>query len=360
MQTIKDASSQLNLVIGAFLIFASSGVRGKASLSTARSGMRAWFRLPDLFWRDPGLLIHLCIAEVGSTEVGSAEIGPVEKMGSCEIRLTQIGSHQTDSTERGRTQVSSAEIGLFEGDFGELGPTQVSPAQVGSRELDSLELGTAQVGAAQVGSVEFGIFEMGAAQVGAAQVGSVEVGFSCEAGLAEVGAAEVGSIEVGIAEVGPAETGSTEVGLAEVGSAEVGSAQVGATEVGSAQVGFAEIGSPVEYFSEDGSALGGKAEIGIAQVGSAQVWSERGMLFSPRIPDFSSLFQQVKLFLICHSVFLLRWTSSSQETDVFVAGNASSHIGRIIRSCFVALFSIAWWMPRIKHLPPGPGIWGPD
>src|SRR5229473_454090 len=150
-----------------FLFLLRAKVRGKASLSTAGSGMRAWFCLPDLFWRDPGLLIHLCIAEVGSTEVGSAEIGPVEKMGSCEIRLTQIGSHQTDSTERGRTQVSSAEIGLFEGDFGELGP--------------------AEVGVAQVGSVEFGVFEMGAAEVGSAQVGSVEVGFSCEAGLAEVG-----------------------------------------------------------------------------------------------------------------------------------------------------------------------------
>src|SRR5713101_6113816 len=161
-----------------FLFLLRAKVRGKASLSTAGSGMRAWFCLPDLFWRDPGLLIHLCIAEVGSAEIGS-----VEKMGSCEIRLTQIGSHQTDSTERGRTQVSSAEIGLFEGDFGELGPPQVSPAQVGSRELDSLELGAAEVGVAQVGS---------------AQVGSVEVGFSCEAGLAEVGTAEVGSIEVGI------------------------------------------------------------------------------------------------------------------------------------------------------------------
>src|SRR5260221_651598 len=172
-----------------FLFLLRAKVRGKASLSTAGSGMRAWFCLPDLFWRDPGLLIHLCIAEVGSTEVGS--------------------------------------------------------------------------------------------------------------------------IEVGIAEVGPAEIGSSEVGLAEVGLTEVGTAQVGATEVGSAQVGFAEIGSPVEYFSEDGSALGGKAEIGIAQVGFAQVWSERGMLFSPRIPDFSSLFQQVKLFLIGHRVFLLRWSSPS-------------------------------------------------
>src|SRR5712691_1425378 len=135
--------------MGAFLFLLRAQVRDKASLSTARSGMSAWFRLPDLFWRDPGLLIHLCIAHVG----------------------------------------------------------------------------------------------------------------------------------------------------------------------------FAEIGSPVEYFSEDGSALGGKAEIGAAQVGSAQVWSERGMLFSPGIPDCSSLFQQVKLFLIGHRVFLLRWSSSS---------------------------SIAWWMPIRK------------
>src|SRR5712691_9449850 len=246
--------------MGAFLFLLRAQVRDKASLSTARSGMSAWFRLPDLFWRDPGLLIHLCIAEVGSTEIGSTEVGPVEKMGSDEIRFAQIGSHQTDSTKEGSTQVSFAEIGLFEGDFGELGPTQVSPAQVG---------------AVQVGSVEFGVFEMGAA--------------------------EVGSIEVGIAEVGPAETGTA--------------------QVGAAQVGFAEIGSPVEYFSEDGSALGGKAEIGAAQVGSAQVWSERGMLFSPGIPDCSSLFQQVKLFLIGHRVFLLRWSSSS---------------------------SIAWWMPIRK------------
>ena len=63
------------------------------------------------------------------------------------------------------------------------------------------------------------------------------------------------------------------------------------------------------------------------------------MLVSPGIPDVTSLFQQVKLFLICHDVFLLRWTSSSKETGVIVAENASSHIGRIIRSCFAALYS---------------------
>ena len=34
------------------------------------------------------------------------------------------------------------------------------------------------------------------------------------------------------------------------------------------------------------------------------------MLFSPGIPDFSSLFKQAKLFLICHHVFL-PWCSSS-------------------------------------------------
>ena len=106
--------------------------RAKASISTASSGMRAWFRLPDLFWCDQGRLIQLCIAEVGA-----AEVGPIEEMGSCEISFAQIGSHQTDSTEGGKTQVSAAEIGFFEVDFGEFGPAEVSPSQVGSREVDS-------------------------------------------------------------------------------------------------------------------------------------------------------------------------------------------------------------------------------
>lgn len=43
------------------------------------------------------------------------------------------------------------------------------------------------------------------------------------------------------------------------------------------------------------------------------------MLFSPGIPDCASLFKQVKLFLIGHRVFLLRWSSSSiyyHEVDI--------------------------------------------
>ena len=83
-----------------FIFLLRAQVRGKASLSTARSGMRAWFCLPDLFLCYAGLLIQLRMAEV------------------C---FTEIGSHQTSSTERGGTQVSSTEISLLEVGFCELG-----------------------------------------------------------------------------------------------------------------------------------------------------------------------------------------------------------------------------------------------
>ena len=179
--------------------------------------MCAWFRLLDLFWCDPGILIHLCIAEIGSAEVGSHELG-------------------------------SREAGL-------------------------------EGGSAQVSIVEPGVFEVGPAQVGPAQIGSHEVGIS---------------------EPGPAEGGPAQVGPAQVGCSEGGS-----TQVGPAQVGSREIDSP---------------EAGSAQIDSAQVWSESGMLFSPGIPDCCSLFQQIKLVLIGHRVFLLPYhTTISASVDSLLA-----------------------------------------
>ena len=99
-----------------------------------------------------------------------------------------------------------------------------------------------------------------------------------------------------------------EDGLSEGGEAEVGVAEVGSAEVGIAEVGEAKVGSAEVSFKEVGSAEVGSAEVGIAEVGSGAL-----MPYPPRRPDFASLFEQLKLFLVSHFLSLLffafrRWS----------------------------------------------------
>ena len=48
----------------------------------------------------------------------------------------------------------------------------------------------------------------------------------------------------------------------------------------------------------------GSGELGIAEVGIAEIWLH-SMFFSPLMPCFQALFEQIKMLLICRAVHLL-------------------------------------------------------
>src|SRR2546429_322691 len=127
-------------------------------------------------------------------------------------------------------------------------------------------------------------------------------GAPCQDSTAEVCSNECNSSKVGIAEVGSAEESITEVSSAEVSITEVSSAEVSITEVDSAEVGSTEVSSAETTLDED---------VGYAEISPAEVWIDIKMLCPPLVPCLHPLFEDVKMFLVCHMV------SSSSKVKPF-------------------------------------------
>lgn len=94
---------------------------------------------------------------------------------------------------------------------------------------------------------------------------------STQISVVEAGSCQIGSLEAGSAQIGIAKCGRPEIGPVEAGVAEIGKAQIDIAEVGSVEIGFAE-------FSLEALTLG----------------------VLPGIPDHGSLFEDIKMLLVCH------------------------------------------------------------
>ena len=113
--------------------------------------------------------------------------------------------------------------------------------------------------------------------------GKIAISFaqvSCGAGISVV---EVLYIEIGCTEVGPKKIDSDEVGIAEIGFAEISFAQVGLVKIGTTEISIAEFGS--------------------TEISFAQVWLNMSIFCPPLIPCPHPLFEDVKVFLISHTVY---------------------------------------------------------
>ena len=73
-----------------------------------------------------------------------------------------------------------------------------------------------------------------------------------------------------------------EVGSTKVSKGEHGSRKIGVTKVGVTKIGITEFG----------------------EVADAEVRPYFRMLFPPLIPNISSLFEYIKMFLVCHTTYL--------------------------------------------------------
>src|SRR5947209_7856541 len=95
--------------------------------------------------------------------------------------------------------------------------------------------------------------------------------------------------------------GLVEVGSLKMGLDEVGFLKMGLVEVGSLKMGLAEVGF---------------LKMGLAEVGFFQVWLYILMLSSPLVPCLHTLFEDVKMFLVCHRL------SSSQRCHLVGLGSS--------------------------------------
>ncbi len=163
-------------------------------------------------------------------------------------------------------------------------PSQIEGTKEGFAYKSFTEISTTEISSAKVGSEKIGSSEVSIAEIGVDKAGSTE------ASIAEIGSSEVGTTEIDIAEARIPEIGTTEIYLKEIGTTEKCSTKVGITEVCSSEADPTEI--------ECG-------EVGIAEVGIAEVNIYFWMFCSPNTPDVHSLFEPVKVFLLCHCVSLL-------------------------------------------------------
>ncbi len=183
----------------------------------------------------------------------------------------------------------------------------------------------------------------------ASEISITERGIRC-ASSAEVGSEEVGSSQADSSQVGSSQVDKAEVGSAEVGSAEVSSSQVGSSQVGSAEVGSEEVGIAKVSSAEVGSSQVGSEEVGIAEVGSTEFNVDLRMFPSPGIPGFYSLFQKVKLLLICHALFSSLGALSIEKGTLFRKFQPSAKMAALMlcherRKCLMdeGTYDVALW-----------------
>src|SRR5579885_2896863 len=131
----------------------------------------------------------------------------------------------------------------------------------------------AKVGFAKDSIAEIGSIKVSAAEIDSAEIGSIEVSVD-EVSIAEVGPGKVSFSKISFSKVGPAEISKAEIGFSEVSAAEVNAGKISTTEVNTSEISLTEVNFCIK------------------------------MLFSPRIPDVHTLSDQIKMFLLCHTLSL--------------------------------------------------------
>ena len=121
----------------------------------------------------------------------------------------------------------------------------------------------------------------------------------------------------GRSDLGTAEVGTTEIGSVEVSIKEIGMVEISKDEVGTAQVGMVEVGM---------------VEVGSGEIGKDEVGFNINMLSPPLVPYLNSLFEYIKMFLVCHFFqsplrimkphhgllyFILRMRKASERRTIF-------------------------------------------
>src|SRR2546423_1929971 len=100
--------------------------------------------------------------------------------------------------------------------------------------------------------------------------------------------------------------------------------QIGVTKVGISQVGISQI----SIFQASTS------QIGISQVNTAQVNFFISMLFSPFIPHFYPLFENVKMLWICHRPLLSIYANHATTAAMPVDTSHRPSTAESLRCCF--------------------------
>jgi hypothetical protein len=191
-------------------------------------------------------------------------------------RNIPLRSHQCINADGRRSQMFD---GLKSPDWAQVNIPKASMPYCCTAEVSASEVGTVKISIAEIGTNEMGIVEVGIAEIGTA-----------EAGTAEIGADEVGTDEFSMAEMGPAEVCASEIGASEVSAVEASTPEVGASEVDIAEAGTVEVGT--------------------SEVSTVEVRLCLSMLLSPYIPSISSLLDDLKMFVICHLLYLYRFPLS--------------------------------------------------
>src|SRR5579883_2635986 len=161
----------------------------------------------------------------------------------------------------------------------------------------------AKIDISKDGENYFSVAKVGFAKDSIAEIGSIKVS------AAEIDSAEIGSIEVSVDEGSIAKTGSVEISPKKICSAEIRQFKISFSKISFSKVGPAEISKAEIGFSEVSAAEVNAGKISTTEVNTSEISLTEvnfciKMLFSPRIPDVHTLSDQIKMFLLCHTLSL--------------------------------------------------------
>src|SRR5579883_1775059 len=163
---------------------------------------------------------------------------------------------------------SVAKVGFAKDSIAEIGSIKVSAAEIDCAEIGSIEVSVDEGSIAKTGSVEISPKKICSAEIRQFKISIAEIS------IAEVGPGKVSFSKISFSKVGPAEISKAEIGFSEVSAAEVNAGKISTTEVNTSEISLTEVNFCIK------------------------------MLFSPRIPDVHTLSDQIKMFLLCHTLSL--------------------------------------------------------
>src|SRR5579883_2949914 len=168
-----------------------------------------------------------------------------------------------DISKDGENYFSVAKVGFAKDSIAEIGSIKVSAAEIDSAEIGSIEVSVDEGSIAKTGSVEISPKKICSAEIRQFKIS-----------IAEISIGKVSFSKISFSKVGPAEISKAEIGFSEVSAAEVNAGKISTTEVNTSEISLTEVNFCIK------------------------------MLFSPRIPDVHTLSDQIKMFLLCHTLSL--------------------------------------------------------